>query len=351
MLLRDIATHIRGEVEGDDSLEITGLAPIEEAKPGELTFLANPKYTKFLQTTLASAIILPKDIPCPSGKSVIRASNPYFAFSQAISLFYPSKPFLPVGVHPTAILGEEVVLGKDVAIGPYVVIGDHCRIGEGTVLFPGVILGEDVQIGSHCVIHARVSIREHVRIGDRVIVHDGTVIGSDGFGFAFEGGKYHKIPQVGTVVIEDDVEIGANVTIDRATLGETRICKGAKLDNLIQIAHNCYIGEHTAIAGQAGLSGSTRLGKYVRVGGQAGFAGHLEVGDYAIVAAQSGVDKSIPPHVMVFGYPARPHREALRFEASVHQIPQMLKTLRELRQRIENLEKELKNHAEKSKDH
>jgi len=351
MLLRDIATHLGGEVEGDENLEITGLAPIEEAKSGDLTFLSNPKYVKFLERTQASAIILPKDMVCPPGKSVIRVANPYFAFAQVIPLFYPSKPFLPVGIHPTAVIGEEVLLGKDVAIGPYVVIGDRCRIGEGTVLFPGVILGEEVWIGSHCVIHARVSIRERVRLGDRVIVHDGAVIGSDGFGFAFEGGKYHKIPQVGTVIIEDDVEIGANVTIDRATLGETRICKGVKLDNLIQIAHNCYIGEHTAIAGQAGLSGSTRLGKYVRVGGQAGFAGHLEVGDFAIVAAQSGVDKSIPPRVMVFGYPARPHREALRFEAGVHQIPQVLKTLRELRKRIENLEKEWKAYAEKSKDH
>lgn len=351
MVLRDIAKHLGGEIEGDATLEIIGLSPIEEAKPGDLTFLANPKYTKFLQTTLASAIILSKDIPCPSGKSAIRVANPYLAFSQAISFFYPPKPSLPVGIHPTAIVGKEVLLGKDVAIGPYVVIGDRCRIGEGTILFPGVILGNDVWIGSHCVIRARVSIREEVRIGDRVIIHDGAVIGSDGFGFAFEAGRYHKIPQVGTVVIEDDVEIGANVTIDRATLGETRICKGVKLDNLIQIAHNCYIGEHTAIAGQAGLSGSTRLGKYVRVGGQAGFAGHLEVGDFAVVGAQSGVDKSVPPHVMVFGYPARPHREALRFEASVHQIPQALKLLRELRNRIENLEKEWKTYAEKSKDH
>ena len=203
---------------------------------------------------------------------------------------------------------------------------------------PGVIIGNDVVVGEDCIIHGNVSIRESVVIGNRVMVHNGTVIGSDGFGFAMEGGVYHKIPQVGTVVIEDNVEIGANVTIDRASLGETRIKKGAKLDNLIQIAHNCTVGKNTVIAAQTGLSGSTQIGAGVRIGGQVGFAGHLEVGDGAAVAAQSGVSKSIPPGEMVFGYPARPHHEELRIQAARQKLPELLKIIKELKKRIEKLE-------------
>jgi UDP-3-O-[3-hydroxymyristoyl] glucosamine N-acyltransferase len=340
LTLRELAVLAGGELSGDGALTITGPAKIEDAGPGQITFVANPKYAHFLNSTRASAVVAPPGLDVPPGRSVIRAENPYFAFMLIVRAFFPEKPFLAPGIHPSAVVGDGVRMGANVRLGAHVVIGDRCRIGDGTELLPGVVLGDDAAVGKNCVIHAGVSLRERVVLGDRVIIHDGTVVGSDGFGFAFEDGRYNKIPQVGTVVIEDDVEIGANVAIDRATLGETRIRKGAKLDNLIQIAHNCVIGEHTAIAGQAGLSGSTVLGRGVRVGGQAGFAGHLQVGDGAIVSAQAGVDKSVPEGIMVSGTPARPHREELRVEAAVRQLPKWMKEIRRLIIRLEMNEKE-----------
>jgi UDP-3-O-[3-hydroxymyristoyl] glucosamine N-acyltransferase len=342
LTLQQIARLVQGELAGDGAIEIRGLAKIEEAGPGELTFLSNPKYFKHLDTTRASAVLIPAGLDSPSDRAVIRTANPYLAFLLVLREFSPPKALLPPGIHPTAVLGESVRLGRGVALGAHVVVGNGCRIGDDTVLMPGVVLGDDVSVGSHCVIHAQVSIRERVRVGDRVVIHDGTVVGSDGFGFVFEGGVYQKIPQTGTVVIEDDVEIGANTAIDRATLGETRIRKGVKLDNLIQIAHNCTIGEHSAIAAQAGISGSTQVGRLVRIGGQAGFAGHTTVGDSAIVGAQSGIDKDVPPGVMVSGSPAQSHREELRRQAATRQVPELLKEIKRLRQRIEALEKEIK---------
>ena len=318
--LKKIAEVVGGEIIGEESVTISGLAKIQEAKDGDLTFLSNPKYLKFLNQTQASAVIVPPEIEKQEGLSLIRVENPYFGFLKAVELFYPTKSLINKGIHETAVIGEGTHVGENISIGAYVVIGKRCHIGMNTVLMPGVIIGNDVVVGEDCIIHGNVSIRESVVIGNRVMVHNGTVIGSDGFGFAMEGGVYHKIPQVGTVVIEDNVEIGANVTIDRASLGETRIKKGAKLDNLIQIAHNCTVGKNTVIAAQTGLSGSTQIGAGVRIGGQVGFAGHLEVGDGAAVAAQSGVSKSIPPGEMVFGY------------------PELLKIIKELKKRIEKLE-------------
>ena len=342
LTLQEILSITGGELVGDGNVVITGLAKIEEAGPGQLTFLANMKYLKHLSETGASAVIVPPGVETPEGKSYIRAKNPYFVFLTAIRLFHPDRPALEEGIHPTAVIGENCRLQESVRIGGNVVIGNRCRIGKNTTLMPGVVLGDEVTVGNDCVIHSNVSLREKVILGDRIIVHDGTVIGSDGFGFAFEGGKYHKIPQIGTVIIEDDVEIGANATIDRATLGETRIQKGAKLDNLIHIAHNCVIGEHTAIAAQAGFSGSTLVGKGVRIGGQAGFAGHTKVGDFAAVTAQSGVSTDVPAGVIVTGYMAMPHREALRLEASVRKLPELLKKIKSLQEKIEKIEKETK---------
>ncbi len=340
--LSDIAAEFGGRVVGDDGVEISGVAKIEEAQEGEITFLANPKYTKFLNETKASAVIVPLDVTEAGDTPLIQAENPYFAFLKTVVLFHPPQPLIAKGIHPTAVIGEETEIGQDVSAGPYVVIGRRCRVGSGTVLMPGVVVGDDVRIGSDCVLHARVSIREKVILGNRVVIHDGTVVGSDGFGFAPEGGKYHKIPQVGTVVIEDDVEIGASTTIDRATLGETRIKRGAKLDNLIQVAHNCSIGEDTVIAAQAGLSGSTHIGSHVKIGGQVGFAGHLSVGDGAMVGAQSGIHKSVPSGQMVFGYPAKPHSEEFRIQAALRRLPQLLKEVKDLKQRIQGMEEALR---------
>ena len=338
--LSDIAAEFGGRVVGDDQVEISGVAKIEEAQEGEITFLANPKYTKFLKETKASAVIVPLDVTEAGDTLLIQAENPYFAFLKTVVLFYPPQPLIEKGIHPTAVIGKETEIGEDVSAGAYVVIGRRCQLGNRTVLMPGVVVGDDVRIGSDCVLHAHVSIREKVILGNRVVIHDGTVVGS--VGFAPEGGKYHKIPQVGTVVIEDDVEIGANTTIDRATLGETRIKRGAKLDNLIQVAHNCSVGEDTVIAAQAGLSGSTHIGSHVQIGGQAGFAGHLTVGDGVSIGAQSGIHKSIPPGQMVFGYPAKPYSEEFRIQAALRRLPQLLKEVKDIKRRIQEMEQALR---------
>ena len=341
--LEDIAAQIDATIEGNSKIQISGVAKIEDAKAGEISFIANSKYIKYLKETEASAIIVPKDLEEQAeGRTLVRSDNPYLSFLKTVVLFHPPQPLLEEGIHETAIVDKNTQLGKNLSIGPYTVVGKRCKIGSGSVLMPGVIVGDDVIIGQDSLIHAHVCIRERVVIGDRVVIHNGTVVGSDGFGFAPEAGQYFKIPQVGTVVIEDDVEIGANVTIDRATLGETRIKKGVKLDNLIQIGHNCTVEENTVIAGQAGLSGSTHIGKGVRIGGQVGFAGHLKVGDGAAIGAKSGVDKSIPENTYVFGIPARPYMEEFRIQGAIHRLPERMKELRELKKEIEKLKKTLR---------
>jgi UDP-3-O-[3-hydroxymyristoyl] glucosamine N-acyltransferase len=336
--LGDIARQIGLDPGELPDIDITGVSTIENASSGQIAFLANSKYEKHLATTGASAVLVPQNTTAVPDKTLVRCGNPYYSFLRVVELFHPPIPLSP-GIHPTAILGEETLVGPDATIGPYVVTGKRCRIGANSALLPFTVLGDDVVIGESTTLHAHVCVREKVQIGSRVIIHSGTVIGSDGFGFAPEGGKYHKIPQVGIVVIEDDVEIGANVTVDRATLGETRIKLGAKLDNLIQIAHNCTVGEHTVIAAQSGLSGSTHIGKGVRIGGQVGFAGHLSVGDGAAVGAQSGVPKSIAAGETMFGTPARPIKDELRIQAAVHRLPDLVKEMHSLKERIERLEK------------
>ena len=333
----DIASMIDAVVEGNGSEKILGLAEIDKAGQGQLSFISNPKYLKYIETTSASAVLVDHDFPKTDRTTLLRTANPYFAFLQLAQTFYQQKPQVAVGVHPTAVIGDGCELGADIAIGAHVVIGSGCKIGAGSVLFPGVVLGDQVKVGEKCIIYANVSVREQCVIGNRVIIQMGAVIGSDGFGFAFEGGKYHKIPQMGIVVIEDDVEIGANTTIDRATIGETRIAMGAKIDNLVQIAHNVQIGEHTAIAAQAGISGSTKVGRYVRMGGQAGLIGHIEVGDQAAIGAQAGITKSVPEKQFVSGYPARPHMQAKREEASLAKLPELIKKVRRLESELQAL--------------
>lgn len=338
--LAEIAKWIGGTVDGDDSIEISALAKIEEANTGQLTFIANPKYARFIESTKASAVLVDLDFP-KTAKPLIRVSNPYFAFLTLAKRFYQGVPSVDKGVHASAILGGNCKLGHDIAIGPNVVIGRNCTIGDGTIVHPGVVIGEEVEIGANCLLYANVSIREKCRIGNNVILQMGAVIGSDGFGFAFEGGKYHKLPQMGIVVIEDDVEIGANTTIDRATMGETVIRRGSKIDNLVQIAHNVEIDEHTAIAAQSGISGSTKIGKYVKLGGQAGLVGHITIGDYAAVGAQGGVTKSVPDKTFVSGYPAREHMKAKREEAGLAKLPELIKKFRRLEAEVKELKQKL----------
>lgn len=339
--LREIAEFIDGKVLGNEGIVITGVSGIKEATEGDITFLANPKYFPLIEKTAASAIITSGDIQT-TAKPIIRTTNPSLAFAKVISLFAPSEVAHPKGIHPTAILGKNVSLGNNVAVGPYVVIEDNVSIGENTIIYSACFLGHHSKIGADTLIYAHVSIREYITIGSRVIIHSGTVIGSDGFGFATIKGLHHKIPQIGTVEIGDDVEIGANVTIDRARFEKTVIGRGTKIDNLVQIAHNVVIGENSIIVAQVGISGSTNLGKNVTLAGQAGVVGHISIGDNAVVMAQSGVSKSIPADTMVWGYPAKPAEIAKRINACVQRLPSLYNTVAGLKKKIEELESRLK---------
>jgi UDP-3-O-[3-hydroxymyristoyl] glucosamine N-acyltransferase len=324
-------------VSGDGETLIGGLATLDDAGEGELTFLANPKYAGKVATTKASAVLLPEGAN-PQGRNAIFHANPYLAFAKLLTLFY-TAPAAPLGVMAGAFVADGVKLGADVSvhpgasIAPGVVVGDRVTLHSGVVLYPGVTLGDDVTL------HANVSVRERCRIGNRVTVHDGTVIGSDGFGYAPDGNSWYKIPQIGIVVIEDDVEIGSNSVIDRAALEVTRISRGTKIDNLVQIAHNCVIGEDCMIVSQVGISGSTQLGNHVIMGGQVGVAGHLKIGDNVMIAAKSGVPGNIAANQMVGGIPAIPHREWLKAASMVPKLPEFRKTLNALEKRLAELEK------------
>ncbi len=339
--LKEIAKLIDGKVVGNGDILITGASGIKEATEGDITFLANPKYMPLMDKTRAAAIITSADAQKTS-KPVILTENPSLAFAKIISLITPDEAGHPAGIDYTVVMGKNVVLGKDVAIGAYVVISDNVTIGDNTVIYAGCFIGHHTKIGSKTLIYPHVSIRERVSIGSRVIIHSGTVIGSDGFGFATIKGLHHKIPQVGTVEIADDVEIGANVTIDRARFDKTVIGRGTKIDNLVQIAHNVIIGENSLIVAQVGISGSTIIGDNVTLAGQAGLVGHITVGNNAVVTAQSGVSKSVPADTMVSGYPARPFMTTQRANASLQNLPKLFDQVRELKKKIESLEAKLK---------
>lgn len=334
--LTEVAQLVDGVIDGDEKLVITGIAKIEEAEEGDITFLSNPKYIKFLETTRASAVFVSKDFP-PAQITVVRTENPYYAFLKLLKTLHPPYDSLSPGIHPSSVIDPTALIGSEVSIGALVYIGKQCVIGDRVRIHPGTVISDEVRVGEDTILYPNVTVRERVQIGSRVIIHNGTVLGSDGFGFAREGQTYHKIPQVGTVIVEDDVEIGSNCTIDRATIGETRIKKGAKLDNLIQIAHNVVVGENTVIAAQTGVSGSTKLGNGVIVGGQVGFVGHIEVGDNTSIGAQSGVSKSLPPDSIYFGYPAKPIMQAKREEASLRKLPDIIKKITELEKEIKKL--------------
>jgi UDP-3-O-[3-hydroxymyristoyl] glucosamine N-acyltransferase len=336
--LKEIAEIVEGELIGDETLLISGVAGIKEAQKGEITFLANPKYAALLEKTLASAVVTSREVQSLT-KPIIRTENPSLAFIKIVSSFSNEAARHFQGVHPNVVLGKNVSLGKDVAIGAYVVIQDDVVIGPHTIIYPACFIGYDVSIGSNSLIYPNVSIRERTLIGSRVIIHSGTVIGSDGFGFISIEGRHRKIPQVGTVEIGDDVEIGANVAIDRARFDKTIIGSGTKIDNLVHIAHNVVVGENSLIVAQVGISGSTSIGKGVTLAGQAGLVGHIQVGDGAIIAAQAGVTKSVPPNTTVSGYPAQEHRLAKRINAYLQNLPRLYETVKELQEKIKKLEK------------
>jgi UDP-3-O-[3-hydroxymyristoyl] glucosamine N-acyltransferase len=329
MTAADVARHLGGTLRGNAATIITDVAKIEEAGPNDLSFVANVKYIRHLDATRAGVILVASGIAA-GDRTVIEVADPYLAFMRMLEFFHPRTIWLQQGIHPTAVIEPDAQIGTDVSIGAYCYIGPRSVVGSGTLLYPHVILGADVVLGERCEIHSRVTLREGVRLGSRVVVQDGAVIGSDGFGFAACEDGYVKIPQRGIVVISDDVEIGANTTIDRATLGETVIGRGTKLDNLIQVAHNATIGSHTVIAAQSGVSGSTRVGDRCRIGGQVGIIGHLSIGDNVMIGAQSGVGADVDAGEVVSGTPARSHSLWKRIEAALTRLPELFKRVRAL---------------------
>jgi UDP-3-O-[3-hydroxymyristoyl] glucosamine N-acyltransferase len=331
--LRDLADQLGCRLEGDSDVEITRVAGLEDARPGDLTFLANPKYASLLRRTRASAVILLHGegaAPC----AMLRSDNPYLAFARAVALFAPDWRPAP-GVHAMAAVAEDAALGRDVAIGAFVAVGAGARIGDRTVVFPNVTIGPGAVVGDDCVIHSNVSIRERVTLGNRVILQNGVVVGGDGYGFVRRSdGTHEKIPQVAAVVIEDEVELGANTTVDRPAVGETRIRAGTKIDNLVQIAHGVRVGRNVLMAAQVGIAGSTTIEDDVMFGGQVGVGGHLTIGRGAVAVGQSGVTNSLEPGSVVAGYPAIDNLEWRKASVIFRRLPELKRRIEELEARI-----------------
>jgi len=336
MKLKDFAEIVKGVIQGDPDIEIAGVSGIMDAHEGDITFVSSAKYLKQACESKASCIIVKELMPGIKASQLI-TSNPYFAFAKAIECFYPGLSFQP-GISEKAIIHGHVQFGKGVSVYPFAYLSDDISIGDDTVILPGVFIGEKTKIGKHCIIHPNVVIREGVTIGDRVIIHSGTVIGSDGYGYTFEKGEHYKIPQVGGVIIEDDVEIGSNVSIDRATLGNTVIGRGTKIDNLVQIAHNVKIGEKSLIIAQAGIGGSSEIGSYVTIGGQSALADHTVIEPGTMIAGQSGLFGHVPKGIYS-GTPAIPHKNWLKSQALFAKLPEIYKKIRELENKINSLEK------------
>ena len=330
MKLRDIAARLGAALEpGDADAEIIGVAPIDSAPPGTITFIANPKYAAAARSTHASAIIVDKKFPSID-KTLLRVRDPQFAYALAAELFFHPVPYAP-GIHPTAVIDSSARIGPNASIGAYVVVDAGVEIGENATRLPHTVIYRDVKIGKNFFAHAHVSVREGSEIGDNVLLHNGVVIGSDGFGFAKnEQGKWHKVPQAGKVVIEDNVEIQANSCIDRGSMGETRIRRNTKIDNLVQVGHNCMVGENSLLCAQVGLAGSTEIGNNVILAGQVGIAGHCTIGDGAVLTAQSGVPNDVPAGAIYSGYPAIENRLWLRSVAVFNKLPELSRTVRNL---------------------
>jgi UDP-3-O-[3-hydroxymyristoyl] glucosamine N-acyltransferase len=328
MRLKQIAEKLDARLDPpDQDLEITGVAPIESAAAGQISFIANPKYAPLARTTGASALIVDDKFPAVA-KPLLRTRNPQFAYARAVEIFF-APPKYPPGIHPTAVIDPSAKIGLNASIGAYAVIGPEVEIGENCTLQPHVVIYRGVKIGKNFFAHASVSIRENCRIGDNVLLHNGVVIGSDGFGFAKDDkSEWHKIPQTGNVVIEDDVEIQANCCIDRASLGETRIGRNTKIDNLTHVAHNCVVEENSMLCAQVGLAGSTEVGKNVILAGQVGVAGHCKIGDNVVVTAQSGTHGDIPAGSMVSGSPAFDHKQWLRSVTAFARLPELVRAIR-----------------------
>jgi UDP-3-O-[3-hydroxymyristoyl] glucosamine N-acyltransferase len=348
----ELAKAVGGKLDGDESVSITGVSSIYDPIPGTLTLAAEKKYLKYLRDTTASCVIVGKDLDLGAvrvkpGLSIIRVDNPVSAFEKAVQIILPSPVKYRRGIHKTAVISKTAKLGKNILIGPHCILEDFSEVRDGSALIASVYVGQQSKIGRDCLIYPNVTIRERVTVGDRVIIHSGSVLGSDGFGYRQEGERHIKIPQLGTVEIADDVEIGACVTIDRARFARTFIGSGTKIDNLVHIAHNVVAGSDCLIIAQVGVAGSTKIGKGSIIAGQAGIDGHIELGEGVRVAGKSGVTGDVPSGETVSGYPAQPHIREKRCRAAARRLPELLPKIKELEERLNALEKTAKNNPKR----
>lgn len=342
--LGELAHLVEGTLAGDPATVITGVGEIESAVPGEITYAVNRQYVGKIAQSRASAVVVPQDVESlDTAIPFIRVRNPYFAFARILKRFEPARPSPAKRVDDRAWVADDAVVHPDAEIGPFAVIGRGARVGAGSVVGAGAHVGHGAELGDACFLHPRAVVLDRCKVGHRAILHSGCVIGSDGYGFVTAQGVHHKIPQIGIVVIEDDVEIGAGVTIDRATIGETRIGAGTKIDNLVQIAHNVRIGPGCLIVAQSGISGSTRVGAQCRFAGQSGTTGHVSIGDNTTIAARGVVSHDTPANSFLSGFPARAHREELKSQAAVRQLPELMR-------RVKQLEKQLARQGQDSEE-
>jgi UDP-3-O-[3-hydroxymyristoyl] glucosamine N-acyltransferase len=338
--LGDIARRVNARIKGNPDRLIGGVAPLEAAGPEHVSFVSHPRSHALAEQSGAAALIVDDSLGHLE-RDLLICAHPYLAFARTAQLF-AEPPRLPGGIHPLAFVGADAELGEGVAVGAFAHIGEGCAIGRGTRIYGGVYLGHGVRVGAGCILHPRATVLDGCIIGDRVTLHSGAVVGSDGFGFAQdERGRHVKIPQMGVVQIDDDVEIGANCTIDRATMGKTWVQRGVKIDNQVQIAHNVTVGEHSLLVSQAGVAGSTQLGKHVVLAGQSGVGGHISLGDRVRLAAQSGVSHSVAAGIDLMGSPALPAREWVRLYGTMRRLPQMREELKALKERLDTLERDL----------
>jgi UDP-3-O-[3-hydroxymyristoyl] glucosamine N-acyltransferase len=330
MHVQELARRLGARVDANADLDVTGVASLEEAGPRDVAFLANARYHRKLGDTRAGAILVAPEVEVPVPAVLLRIPNPYLAFARALEVFHPPPPRTP-GVHPAAAVDETAAIGRDVSIGAYAVVGRGARIGDGTVIHPHAVVYDEAVVGEDCVLHANAVVRERCVLGRRVVLQNGVVVGADGFGFApGEGGRWTKIPQVGIVVVDDDVEIQANACVDRPSVGTTRIGRGTKIDNLVQVGHGCRVGEDALLCGQVGLAGSTEVGNRAILGGQVGVGGHVRIGDGVSVAAQTGIHTDLADGKQYGGSPAQPLREYMASASAYARLPDILRRLRAL---------------------
>jgi UDP-3-O-[3-hydroxymyristoyl] glucosamine N-acyltransferase len=335
--LREIATSLQAPIQGDETLIVYGAAPLSEAQAGEITFIEHEKYLHSFANSPATVALVSPKLPLenlPKSKTVLPVRDPLMAFISVFQQFHPPREAKPTGIHPTAQIHPTAKIGEGVSIGAFVVVGENSRVGDGCRLHNAVSIGNDCRLGEKVTLYPQVVLYDGTLIGNRVIIHAHAVIGADGFGYRLQQGKHIKIPQMGHVEIEDDVEIGASTTIDRATFGATRICTGTKIDNLVMIAHNCKIGKHNLIVSQVGIAGSVTTGDYVVMAGQVGIADHLTIHDRAVLGAKCGVMKDVPEGMQLHGIPGRPAKDQLRIVTSLDSLPEMRKDLKKIKEQL-----------------